>query len=111
MKTIEMLINEIKANETMKKQLIEAVKNNTVAAFLADQSCEATTEEFIAELKAPISDDDLDAVAGGANAEETIVSIFTLGICCIVEYVNSTNSDVPKEEWGDGRILCTPATV
>ena len=109
MKTIEMLINEIKASEALQKLLAEAVKNNTVAAFLADQGCEATAEDFISALKKPLSEDDLDAVAGGANWNEALLSVFSAGVCCLIEYVNSTNSDVPKEEWEDGCILCTPS--
>lgn len=36
MKTIEAIINEIKASEAIQKKLAAAVRNNTVADFLDD---------------------------------------------------------------------------
>ena len=67
MKTIEMLINEIKTSEALQKLLAEAVKNNALAAFLKEQGCEATAEEFIAALKAPAGELDDDALGGLAT--------------------------------------------
>lgn len=104
------LIEQIKASEDLQKQLSEAFKSSSLAMFLADQGCEATVEEFLSALNeqsAQLDDAALDTVAGGANGKEAIMSIFSLGICCIIEAINSSNSDVPKEEWGDGRIICT----
>ena len=77
MKTIEMLVNEIKNSEALQKLLAEAFKNNALATFLKEQGCEAAVEEFIAALKAQaeqLSDDALDAVAGGANVLEGIIT-------------------------------------
>ena len=106
MKTIDMLISEIKNSETLQKLLAEAFKNNAIAAFLKEQGCEAAAEEFIAALKAQaeqLSDDALDAVAGGANAKEAVLSVlWPLG--CAIEAINS--SQRKDEDWGDGRILC-----
>lgn len=107
MRTIEMLINEIKNNEALQKLLAEAAKNNAIAAFLKEQGVDATAAEFIAALKAQaeqMDDEALDAVAGGANGEEAIISILSFGICCIVEAINSSKRK--DEDWGDGRILC-----
>lgn len=107
MKTIDMLITEIKNSEALQKLLAQAVKNNALAAFLKEQGCEATAEEFIAALKAAaeqMDDTALDAVAGGANAEEAWISILSFGICCAIEAINSSKRK--DEEWGDGRILC-----
>ena len=108
MKTVEMLINEIKSSEILQKQLAEAAKNNTVAAFLADQGCEAGAETFFAALKSrteALDDTALDRVAGGINVDETILSIFTAGIgCAIVATISAAESGV-----GDGpndQILC-----
>ncbi|MBP3523935.1 MAG: hypothetical protein J6M56_10245 [Clostridia bacterium] len=107
MKTIDMLITEIKNSEALQKLLAQAVKNNALAAFLKEQGCEATAEEFIAALKAAaeqMDDTALDAVAGGANAEEAWISILSCGICCAIEAINSSKRK--DKEWGDGRILC-----
>ena len=108
MKTIEMIINEIKASEDLQKLLAEAVKNNALSAFLADQGCEATAEEFIAALKAPageMDDEALDAVSGGANAVEAILSIVTAGLGCVAYAVDSCLNG-GHGNGSDGRILC-----
>ena len=94
--------------ETLQKLLAEAVKNNALAAFLADQGCEATAAEFIAALKAQaeeMNDDALDAVSGGANTQETLLSIFSLGVGCAVYYYISTEGS-GTGNGDDGRILC-----
>ena len=105
MKTIEMLVGEIKASVTLQKLLAEAAKNNTVSTFLKEQGCEATADEFIAALKAPMSDDDLDTVSGGANGLEAVISVFTIGVgCAFLACESATGSGV-----GDGKhgaILC-----
>ena len=108
MKNIEMIINEIKASKDLQKLLAEAVKNNTLATFLADQGCEATAEEFIAALKTPageMDDEALDAVAGGANWKEALYSIATLGLMCVVDAVNSALG-TGVGDGPDGQILC-----
>ena len=107
MKTIDMLISEIKASETLQKLLADAAKNNALAAFLKEQGVDTTAEEFIAALKAQteqLDDDALNAVAGGANKYEALLSIFGLGIACAIEAYNSSKRK--DEEWEDGRILC-----
>lgn len=108
MKTIKTLINEIKTSETLQKLLAEAVKNSALAAFLKEQGCEATPEEFIAAVKAPsgaLDDDALDTVAGGANVDEVITSIFSFGIGCVVETIISAKGS-GVGDGPDGRILC-----
>ena len=108
MKTIETIINEIKASETLQKLLAEAVKNNTVAAFLADQGCDATVEAFLAALKAPsgeLNDDALDAVSGGANWQEALHSILSLGVTCALEAICSACGD-GVGDGPDGKLLC-----
>ena len=108
MKTIDMLISEIKNSETLQKLLAEAFKNNAIAAFLKEQGCEAAAEEFIAALKAQaeqLSDDALDAVAGGANGWEALYSIVGFGISCAVKAIESAvGSGVG--DGSDGKILC-----
>ena len=108
MKTIEMLINEIKASEPLQKLLAEAVKNNALAAFLADQGCEASVEAFLAALKAPaeaLDDEALDAVAGGANWQEALHSILSLGVTCALEAICSACGD-GVGDGPDGKLLC-----
>ena len=108
MKTIEMLISEIKASETLQKLLVEAAKNNALDAFLKEQGCEATAEEFAAALKEQteqMDDAALNAVAGGANTSEALLSIITLGVGCAIEAITSACGD-GVGNGSDGRILC-----
>ena len=108
MKTIEKLIDEIKASETLQKLLAEAVKNNALADFLKAQGCESTVEEFIAALKAPaaeLGDDALDAVAGGANAKEAFWSIISIGLMCVSYAIVSATGD-GVGDGPNGKILC-----
>ena len=108
MKTIHMLISEIKNSEALQTLLADAVKNNALAAFLKEQGVDATAEEFIAALKAQseaMDDDALDAVAGGANASEALLSILTAGIGCAIEAITSACGD-GVGNGSDGRILC-----
>ena len=111
MKTIETVINEIKVSEELQKKLAEAAKNNAVEAFLKEQGCEATAEEFINALKpreGELGDDELGAVSGGANITEAILSISTLGLGCAINAIYSAVVDdgIKKQE---GRILCEKA--
>ena len=111
MKTIETVINEIKASEELQKKLAEAAKNNAVEAFLKEQGCEATAEEFINAIKpqeGELGDDELGAVSGGANITEAILSISTLGLGCAINAIYSAVVDdgIKKQE---GRILCEKA--
>ena len=108
MKTIESIINQIKVSEELQKKLAEAAKNNTVADFLKEQGCEATAEEFIAAVKEhteELSDAELDAVAGGANWIEAIISVATLGAMCAVTAITSALQDNGCEKT-EGRLLC-----
>ena len=108
MKTINMLINELKTSEAMQKLLMEAAKNKALDAFLKEQGVNATAEEFIAALKAQaeqLDESALDAVAGGANWGEAVVSIFSLGFgCAAVSIVSAAGSGVGNGP--DGQILC-----
>ena len=107
MKTIDMLISEIKNSETLQKRLAQALKNNALADFLKEHGVDATAEAFLFALKAQtqqMDDAALDAVAGGVNGEEALISVLSLGICCVIEAINSSKRK--DEDWGDGRILC-----
>lgn len=111
MKTIEAIINEIKANEELQKKLAEAVKSNALADFLRELGCEATAEEFIAAFKpkaSELSDDELDGVSGGANVYEGLMSVFTLGVGCLAAvYISLTTSgNVGGDGDEEGNLLC-----
>lgn len=108
MKTIDMLINEIKSCEELQKLLADAAKNNALDTFLREQGCDDDAEEFIAALKAQgeqLDDDALDAVAGGWNIDEAVISILSWGIACAIEAIASAaSSGVGNGE--DGKLLC-----
>ena len=108
MKTIGMFIREIKASEALQKLLADAVKNNALTAFIKEQGVDATAEELIAALKAQaeqLDESALDAVAGGANVDEAVISILSLGIACAIEAIASAaSSGVGNGE--DGKLLC-----
>ena len=108
MKTIEAIINEIKASEVLQKKLAEAVRNNTVADFLKEQGCETTAGEFIAAVKdqaTELSDEKLATVTGGANLTEALLSVMSVGIGCAVAAIVSVAIDDGAEKT-EGRLLC-----
>ena len=78
MKNIEELYKSIFANDDLKAQYIEAVKENKLDEFLKTQGCSATTEDIWAfiDSKKELSLDELDSVAGG------MVSIPVQGYVC-----------------------------
>ena len=108
MKTIDMLTSDIKNSEALQKLLADAAKRNAIAAFLKQQGCNAAEEEFIAALKAQaeqLDESALDAVAGGANLKEAMLSVFTVGFgCAVVAIVSAAESGVG--DGPDGEILC-----
>ena len=71
MKTVDELYYEVVANEELKAAFAAAAKENKLAEFLKAQGCDATAEEAEEFLEArqsaegELSDDELDAVAGG----------------------------------------------
>ena len=114
MKTIETVINEIKTSEELQKKLAEAAKNNAVEAFLKEQGCEATAEEFINALKpreGELGDDELGAVAGGANWLEALISVVSVGVYCAIIAAESAYWDKDYVEKTEGRLLCESVPV
>ena len=114
MKTIEIIYNEIKNNEALQAKLVEAVKASKVAEFFKELDCEADMSEIIAYGKklvnTEISDNELDAIAGGANKDEAILSAVTLGFGCAVAAIASAcGSGVG--DGPDGRLLCNDSTT
>ena len=70
MKEIATVFSRIQNNKELQNKMAEAAKNNRLADFLKEMGYEETSEEFAAPVKpqnGELSDDKLDAVAGGAD--------------------------------------------
>ena len=74
MKTLEELYNEVAASEELREEFIKAAETKeTLEDFLRKYDCEATVEEVAGFLKGKmdeegkLSDEELDAVAGGSK--------------------------------------------
>ena len=71
MKTIEEFIKEIESSDALKNELKAIKDKDALAEFLKKQDVSGTVEEFVKMFKAKnesegeISDDDVEAVAGG----------------------------------------------
>ena len=117
MKTIQELYNEVMGNEELKAQCIEAAKAGRQEAFLKEHGCEATPEEVKAFLEAkqnedaPLSLDELDNAAGGEctakTAGESVVSVISLGVGCVIWINVSAHSEggyIEQQKEGDGRL-------
>ena len=114
MKTIQVLYDEIMANQELKEKFLEAAKAGKQEAFLKEHGCEATMEEVAEFLKAktdedaPLSLDELENSAGGAckNTMNNVgMSIISLGIGCTVFAIKSAvkgNDFRSPEEGGVG---------
>ena len=59
MKTLEELFKEVKKDNALKAELIEAVKEGKQEAFLKAHDCKATTEEALEFAKAKIASGEL----------------------------------------------------
>ncbi len=75
MKTVEELYKEINTSEELKK-VVSAIKDKeALADFLKEHGCEASVEEFLKFVKAQtegvISDEDVEAAAGGNEGGST----------------------------------------
>ena len=107
MKTIEELYKSILADNDLKAQCSEAIKNGKLDDFLKEQGCSATVEDVKAFLEnqkeGELDDEELDAVNGGCDADEAALSILSLGIGCAVVAAISD----PKIIDGKTAILCT----
>ena len=88
MKTIEEFHKEVLADSNLKAQCAEAIRGGKLDEFLKAQSCAATADEVKAFLESKkeaskeVSFEELDSTAGGGCAEDTLVSIFSVGIGC-----------------------------
>lgn len=111
--TIEALYSRVIGSEELKAAFVAAVKEKKIAEFLKAQGCEATEAEVTEFLKAKqdaegeIADEELDAVTGGCNDVEFMISVGTLGAYCLGRAIDSaTGNGSAKEHWGEGQILC-----
>ena len=115
MKTLQELYKEITSNDELKKGFLEAAKDGKGLEFLASHGCETTAEELAAFLNGQknceISDEELDAVAGGTcnkqTGTEVAASILLIGFgCAVAAMVSSELGHVGQETDEEGR-LCT----
>ena len=110
MKTLQELYNEVLGSDELKKALAEAINGGKVEDFLKTHGCNASKDEliaFAAEQQAKsgeLPDDALDAVAGGANDAEMMLSVWTLGIGCAAMAITSAKENDHRGE--DGKLLC-----
>lgn len=108
MKSIESILNEIKASEALQKKLADAAKNNDYADFFKEIGWEGTPDEFVAAVKGTsgeLADDELENVAGGANSIEAMFSVFSLGVmCAVIAIISADTSGVGNGK--NGCILC-----
>ena len=75
MKTFEELYNEIITSEELLKEFSQVDDNDKMESFLKKYDCSASVEEavaFVQEKSQELSEDDLDAAAGGANAGQWV---------------------------------------
>ena len=96
MKTLQELYKEVIASEELKREFMEAAKDEKegkkkVEEFVKKHGCDATFEDvkafFEEKSNDELSEDDVEAVAGGKQldgAEKKSISIFTVLIGCAV---------------------------
>ncbi len=78
MKTVEELFNEFEASDELRNELKAIRDDSALAEFLKKHGCDASAAEFKSFIKSicddenegEISDDAVEAVAGGASADE-----------------------------------------
>ena len=119
MKTLQELYSEIIKSDELKKQFIEAAKNNTVVDFAKANGVETTMDEinaFLAEKQkkeAELDPAELENAAGGTCSQTTRwevgASVITLGVGCACAAIASAvipGMKVGQEVTGESR-LCS----
>ena len=112
MKAMQELYDEIMGSDEKKRAFLEAAKDGKVKELLKAWGAEATEEQIKAFLQErssqPLSDAELDGVAGGecnkATKGETALSIFTIGVGCAVSASVSYLHDTIGQDHGDYRL-------
>ena len=85
--TIEELYGKILADEKLKEEFAEAVKENRIAEWTATQGVEATEEELLAYARSlaeeqELTDEQLEKLgASGGYLTEIVCSVATLTAC------------------------------
>ncbi len=114
MKSIEELYQEVLGSEELKKEFAQAVQENRVEDFLKENGCKAGKQEletFLKELQekeGELSEDELDAVAGGCNKQDAALSAYTFGLGCLGRVIQSALNGGSSNEKGDS-VLCNIA--
>lgn len=81
MTTCELLINEIKTDDSLQKLLADAVEDNDLDAFLKKTGCDVAPEDSLSvhmEQAEMLDDSAMDQVTGGVHVRETVLSFFML---------------------------------
>ena len=102
MKTLQELYKEVIASEELKKEFMEASKDEknaqkNVEEFLKKHGCDATYDDLQAFFKeknaGELSEDEVEAVAGGKDGGKLALSILTINLGCglydAIEYEKS----------------------
>ena len=93
MKTLQELYKEVIASEELKKEFMEASKDEkNVEEFQKKHGCDATFDElkafFEEKSKGELNEDEVEAVAGGKGDSGAIaLSVFTLVVGCVTYVV------------------------
>ncbi len=91
MKSLENLYKEVIADETEKKEYVDAVVNGKIGEFLTEHGCSATVNEarlFMEGIRhTELTDDELDNVAGGGCSDgentDNRIKVCPTGSACI----------------------------
>ena len=108
MKTIHDVYEAACADDALKAEMTAAIQNDAIIEFFAKQGVNTTPEEHDAYVKevmtAELTDEQLEAIAGGWNWKETVLSIFTLGAGCgITAVLSACDKDWESQ---NGELLC-----
>ena len=111
MKTIDAFVKDIAADDALKAEMAEAAKNGTLIDFFASHDVTVTEEELATYAKTKLaesgelSEEQLEAVAGGVNWIEATLSVCTLGLYCAATAITSAASG-KVGEGPNGQLLC-----
>ena len=123
MKTLKELGEQIRSDEALKKQFLEAAQKGEIIEFCEANGCPATQEELSEYLdslsrknESELNIDELENAAGGTcnleTAGEAIFSIVTVAIGCALKFDDSLLKEghhLGQQTPEEGR-LCNPDT-
>ena len=103
MKTLQELYNEVIGSEELKKEFAEAAKDGKALDFIKTHGVDASADEIkaffdgLVKKDKELSADELENAAGGtcnsATCNETLLSVFSVGIgCAVIAGISYANS-------------------